>query len=132
MTLTTIAFFAVGALSGPEPSAPLRGFRPVTIQQILNRPVYDQRVRFRASLESEIETNEFRLRDATGQIRAEAGPEWYQSIELPVGEEFTVWGEVDFYRNRPEIDLWRIELKDGRTIEIQGEGPPPWAGQEDR
>jgi hypothetical protein len=70
--------------------------------------------------------NNFVLDDGTGQIIVDAGPRWWQEIDLSPGEEVTVTGEIG---KGDEIDAYSITRGDGSTIEIRSpEGPPPWAG----
>jgi hypothetical protein len=70
--------------------------------------------------------NDFVLNDGTGEIIVDAGPRWWQEIDLSPGEEVTVTGELG---KGGEIDAYSITRGDGSTIEIRSpEGPPPWAG----
>jgi hypothetical protein len=74
--------------------------------------------------------NDFVLDDGTGQIIVDAGPRWWQEIDLSTGEEVTVTGKLG---KGDEIDAYSITRSDGSTIEIRSpEGPPPWAGGRDR
>jgi uncharacterized protein YdeI (BOF family) len=69
--------------------------------------------------------NEFILDDGTGQLIVDAGPRWYQEINLSQGEQVTVAGEYDDY----DFDAYRITRENGEVITIRdGSGPPPWAG----
>lgn len=69
--------------------------------------------------------NEFILDDGTGQLIVDAGPRWYQQIDLSEGEQVTVVGEYDDY----DFDAYRITRANGDVIVIrEGSGPPPWAG----
>lgn len=71
--------------------------------------------------------NDFVLDDGTGQIIVDAGPRWWQEIDLSPGEEVTVIGELG---KGDEIDAYSITRGDGSTVEIRSpEGPPPWAGR---
>jgi hypothetical protein len=71
--------------------------------------------------------NDFVLDDGTGQIIVDAGPRWWQEIDLSPGEEVTVTDELG---KGDEIDAYSITRGDGSTIEIRSsEGPPPWAGK---
>lgn len=75
--------------------------------------------------------NDFVLDDGTGQIIVDAGPQWWQEIELTEGEEVTVTGELE--ERGGQIDAYSITRSDGSTIEIRSpEGPPPWAGGPNR
>jgi uncharacterized protein YdeI (BOF family) len=70
--------------------------------------------------------NDFVLNDGTGEIIVDAGPRWWQEIDLSPGEEVTVTGELG---KGGEIDAYSITSGDGSIIEIRSpEGPPPWAG----
>jgi hypothetical protein len=70
--------------------------------------------------------NDFVLDDGTGEIILDAGPRWWQEIDLSPGEEVTVTGELG---KGGEIDAYSITRGDGSTVEIRSpEGPPPWAG----
>ena len=74
--------------------------------------------------------NDFVLDDGTGQIIVDAGPRWWQEIDLTQGEEVTVTGELG---KGGEIDAYSITRGDGSTIEIRSPGgPPPWAGGSNR
>ncbi|MGF1589358.1 MAG: NirD/YgiW/YdeI family stress tolerance protein [Pleurocapsa sp.] len=74
--------------------------------------------------------NDFVLDDGTGQIIVDAGPRWWQEINLAPGEEVTVTGELG---RGGEIDAYSISRDDGSTIEIRSPGgPPPWAGGPNR
>jgi uncharacterized protein YdeI (BOF family) len=73
--------------------------------------------------------NEFILDDGTGQLIVDAGPRWYQQIDLSEGEQVTVVGEYDDY----DFDAYRITRANGDVIVIrEGSGPPPWAGNRRR
>ena len=74
--------------------------------------------------------NDFVLDDGTGQIIVDAGPRWWQEIDLTQGEEVTVTGELE---RGGELDAYSITRGDGSTVEIRSpEGPPPWAGGPNR
>ncbi|MEQ8974766.1 MAG: NirD/YgiW/YdeI family stress tolerance protein [Coleofasciculus sp. C1-SOL-03] len=73
--------------------------------------------------------NDFILDDGTGQIIVDAGPRWWQEINLSAGEKVTVIGEID----EGEFDAFSITRSDGSLINIRpSEGPPPWAGNRNR
>jgi hypothetical protein len=73
--------------------------------------------------------NNFILDDGTGQIIVDAGPRWWQEINVSLGEQLTVVGESD----RTEFDAFSIIRSDGSVINIRPtEGPPPWAGGRNR
>lgn len=74
--------------------------------------------------------NDFVLDDGTGEIIVDAGPRWWQEIDLTQGEEVTVTGELG---RGGEIDAYSIQRSDGSTIKIRSsDGPPPWAGDPKR
>ncbi len=74
--------------------------------------------------------NDFVLNDSTGEIIVDAGPRWWQEINLAPGEEVTVTGELG---RGGELDAYSITRGDGSTIEIRSPGgPPPWAGGPNR
>jgi len=76
--------------------------------------------------------NEFILDDGTGQIIVDAGPRWFQRIELVSGERITVIGEFDD-KDDGEFDAFTITRSNGQVIQVrQPGGPPPWAGGRDR
>jgi hypothetical protein len=70
--------------------------------------------------------NDFILEDSTGQIIVDAGPRWWQEINLQPGEQIKVTGELG---RSGELDAFAIVRADGSVINIRSaEGPPPWAG----
>jgi len=92
--------------------------------------------------------NEFILDDGTGQIIVDAGPRWFQRIDLVSGERVTVTGEFDDEddgefddeddgefddEDDGEFDAFTITRSNGQVIQVrQPGGPPPWAGGRDR
>lgn len=69
--------------------------------------------------------NKFVLDDGTGQVIVEAGPRWYQPLNLTEGERIKVVGEYD----DGDFDAFSITRASGEVIEIRpSDGPPPWAG----
>jgi hypothetical protein len=73
--------------------------------------------------------NEFILDDGTGQIIVDAGPRWYQEINVSEGEQVTVTGEYDDY----DFDAFSIIRSSGEVIQVRsGPGRPPWAGGPNR
>jgi uncharacterized protein YdeI (BOF family) len=69
--------------------------------------------------------NSFTLSDSTGEVIVDAGPRWYQEINVSEGERLTVVGEFD----NGEFDAYRIIRDNGDVIVIRnGAGRPPWAG----
>lgn len=74
--------------------------------------------------------NDFVLDDGTGQVIVDAGPRWWQEINVSEGEELTVTGEVG---RGGELDAFSITRSDGSVISIRPpQGPPPWAGGPNR
>lgn len=74
-----------------------------------------------------ISRNKFVLNDGTGQILVDAGPHWWQEINLSVGEQVRVVGEYD----DNDFDAFSITRQDGSVINIRpSSGPPPWAGRD--
>lgn len=75
---------------------------------------------------AQIVGNDFLLDDGTGQIIVDAGPRWWQPINLTLGERVTVRGEME---RSGEFDAFSITRANGSVITIRpAEGPPPWAG----
>jgi hypothetical protein len=73
--------------------------------------------------------NNFTLSDGSGEIIVDAGPRWYQEINVTPGEELTVVEEYD----NGEFDAYRITRANGEVIVIRnGPGRPPWAGGPNR
>jgi hypothetical protein len=71
--------------------------------------------------------NDFVLRDNTGEIIVDAGPTWWQQIDIQPGEQVTVTGEVS--KKSRELDAFSITRSDGSRIDIRpADGPPPWSG----
>ena len=69
--------------------------------------------------------NKFTLDDGTGQLVVEAGPRWYQPLNLTEGERITVVGEYD----DEDFDAFSITRASGEVIQIRpSDGPPPWEG----
>ncbi len=72
-----------------------------------------------------IKGNTFVLDDGTGVIIVEAGPPWWQQLDLQLNEQVTVVG-------RPAMggfEAFSITRADGTVTDVRsGEGPPPWAG----
>lgn len=93
----------------------LQGIQPITIE---------------GTVESVVGNN-FILEDETGQVIVDAGPRWYQEVNVSPGEEVTVVGEAD---RDGEFDAFSITKENGTTITIRPatEGPPPWAGGPNR
>jgi hypothetical protein len=73
--------------------------------------------------------NSFTLSDGTAEIIVDAGPRWYQAVNVASGEQLTVVGEFD----NGEFDAYRITRASGEVIVIRnGPGRPPWAGGPNR
>jgi uncharacterized protein YdeI (BOF family) len=71
--------------------------------------------------------NDFIIADSTGQVIVDAGPRWWQAIDLKVGETVTIIGEYD----RGEVDAFSISRENGQVIQIRPRsGPPPWANRQ--
>jgi hypothetical protein len=74
--------------------------------------------------------NDFILEDDSGQIIVDAGPRWWQQIDLTPGEQVTVNGELG---RGGEFDAFSITRGNGIVIQIRSaQGPPPWAGSSNR
>ncbi|PPS42725.1 DNA-binding protein [Chroococcidiopsis sp. TS-821] len=74
--------------------------------------------------------NDFILEDDSGQIVVDAGPRWWQEIDVSPGEQVTVNGELG---RGGEFDAFSITRADGTVIQIRpAQGPPPWAGGPNR
>lgn len=129
------------ALAAAAVAAPAAWAATATdVKSILANPARDQVVEVAGTIADHIEGNEYVLRDATGQIRIDAGPPWHRLVELRVGERVTVTGEVDLGPPRgtpgpatgdrkPEIDVQKIVRGNGTTVTVRPTaGPPPWAG----
>ncbi|TRU29698.1 MAG: NirD/YgiW/YdeI family stress tolerance protein [Microcystis aeruginosa Ma_SC_T_19800800_S464] len=72
--------------------------------------------------------NDFILADHTGQVIVDAGPRWWQEINVSVGEYLTVVGEYD----EGEFDAFSITRPNGQVMQIRPQfGPPPWAVKKD-
>ncbi len=70
--------------------------------------------------------NSFVLDDGSGQVIVDAGPRWWQLIDLTVGEQLTVTGKVG---RSGELDAFSITRSNGSVINIRPPaGPPSWAG----
>jgi hypothetical protein len=103
-----------------------------TIGEIIADPVIDTEVTISGKVTS-VDGNDFVVSDGTDNITVEAGPPWYQAIELAVGDNVTITGEVDTGKDGTklaEIEAFSITLTDdGSVITIRdGAGRPPWAG----
>ncbi len=69
--------------------------------------------------------NNFILDDGTGEVIVDAGPRWYQAVNVSEGEQVTIVGEYD----DDDFDAFQITRANGEVIRIRdGAGRPPWAG----
>ena len=78
----------------------------------------------------EADEHEWLVQTSRGVFVADAGPRWFQVIDLAIGERVTMTGRWD----GNEFDVVAISRADGRQI-VTGrplQGPPPWAGGPDR
>lgn len=74
--------------------------------------------------------NDFIVEDGSGQIIVDAGPRWWQQINVSSGEQVTVVGELG---RGGEFDAFSITRANGSVIQIRpAQGPPPWAGGPNR
>lgn len=74
--------------------------------------------------------NSFTLEDGSGQIIVDAGPRWWQPVNLAPGERVTVVGELG---RSGEFDAFSITRANGSVVQIRSpQGPPPWAGGANR
>ncbi len=77
----------------------------------------------------EADENEWILQTASGVVLVDAGPLWYHTIPVAMGETLTVVGEFD----NGEFDAFSITRADGTVVPIRDpQGPPPWAGGPNR
>jgi uncharacterized protein YdeI (BOF family) len=107
----------------------------LTIDEVSNQ-VKDTEVTITGTVDSSAD-NEYVITDSTGSISVEAGPSWYQAIDLTVGDTVTVTGEVDTGKDGTavaQIDAFSITVDTGvvgeeTTIVVrEGPGKPAWAG----
>lgn len=78
---------------------------------------------------SSVVGNNFMIEDGSGEIIVDAGPRWWQQINVSPGEQVTVVGEL----GSGEFDAYSITRANGSVIQIRpAEGPPPWAGGPNR
>lgn len=109
-----------------------------TIAQIQANPAafFDQIVTITGTVTLLIDQNEFALSDGTGQIKVDAGPPWYKVISVPLNQQVTVTGQIDFGGRVPSVDLDACRIVGGfGTIDVRDCGfntPPPWAGGPNR
>lgn len=77
----------------------------------------------------EADENEWLIQTHQGTVLADAGPRWFQAIDLPLGETVTLTGRWD----EGEFDVVSITRADGRQISTGRPltGRPPWAGERD-
>jgi uncharacterized protein YdeI (BOF family) len=73
----------------------------------------------------EADENEWILDDGSGRLIVDAGPRWWRQINVSLGDNLTVVGEMD----NGEFDAFSVTKSNGTVINIRSsEGPPPWAG----
>ncbi|MGF1569641.1 MAG: DNA-binding protein [Nodosilinea sp.] len=73
----------------------------------------------------EADENEWVVSTDQGNVRVDAGPRWYHTIDLAMDEPITITGEFD----NGELDAFRITRADGSVVNVRPYyGPPPWAG----
>ncbi|WP_421654594.1 hypothetical protein [Leptothermofonsia sp. ETS-13] len=69
--------------------------------------------------------NSFVLDDGSGRIIVDAGPRWWQPIDVSVDERVSVTGKLG---RSGEFDAFSITRQNGTVLNIRpAEGPPPWA-----
>ncbi|NJL83949.1 MAG: DNA-binding protein [Chloroflexaceae bacterium] len=74
----------------------------------------------------EADENEFIVSDGTANLVVDAGPRWWKSIDLSLGETISVTGELD----KEEFDAFTIRRQNGEVINVRpAQGAPPWAGR---
>jgi uncharacterized protein YdeI (BOF family) len=120
----------VGALSLTIGAVPALAASLSNIADVNANPVKDTEVTVTGTVKS-VDGNEYAISDATGTITVEAGPRWYQAVDLAVGEIVSVTGEVDTGKDGTKIaaiDAFSITKADGSIITVKGAGKPPWAG----
>jgi uncharacterized protein YdeI (BOF family) len=126
MTVLSLVAVSVVMFGVPAFAAP--------ISEIIASPVSDTEVSITGTVTS-VDGNDFVVSDGT-EIAVEAGPTWYQAIDVAVGDNVTVTGEVDTGKDgtaTPVIEAFSITitLADGTSTEItvrEEPGKPPWAG----
>jgi hypothetical protein len=121
MTVLSLVAVSVVMFGVPAFAAP--------ISEIIASPVSDTEVSITGTVTS-VDGNDFVVSDGT-EIAVEAGPTWYQAIDVAVGDNVTVTGEVDTGKDGTKtavIEAFSITL-DGSVITVrEGPGKPPWAG----
>jgi uncharacterized protein YdeI (BOF family) len=104
----------------------------VSITTLANTQIGDLENREGMTISGEIENvvgNNFVLNDGTGEVVVDAGPVWWQQLDLTTGESVSVVGEMD----NGEFDAFSITRENGEVIDIrEPQGPPPWAGGPNR
>lgn len=129
------ALFTTSFTHGMLPEvASAQGLVQTTIAQILANPVRDQMVTVSGQIVQHLRDNHYVLDDGTGRIVIDGGPIWYHQLNLPIGQQVRVTGEVSLgptwlsSPRTPEIDICAAVLADGTVITVRGPGRPPWAG----
>lgn len=70
--------------------------------------------------------NSFVVESSAGAVLVDAGPAWYQQIEVSSGERVSVTGRLE----DTNLDAIVIVREDGTMEQIRpASGPPPWAGK---
>ncbi len=114
--------------------ASAQGLVQATIAQILVNPVRDQVVAVSGQIVQHLGDNDYVLDDGTGRIVIDGGPLWYHQLNLPIGQQVRVIGEVSLgptwlaSPRTPGIDICALVLADGTVITARRPGRPPWAG----
>jgi uncharacterized protein YdeI (BOF family) len=122
-TIGVLSALTIGAV--PTLAASLSNIADVNAN-----PVKDTEVTISGAVLS-VDGNEYVVSDGTGVITVEAGPRWYQAVDLVVGEIVSVTGEVDTGKDGTKtaaIDAFSITKADSSVITVKnGTGKPPWA-----
>jgi uncharacterized protein YdeI (BOF family) len=122
-TIGVLSILTIGAV--PVLAASLSNIADVNAT-----PVKDTEVTISGTVQS-VDGNEYMVSDATGNITVEAGPRWYKAVDLTVGQNISVTGEVDTGKDGTKpavIEAFSITI-DGSVITVrEGPGKPPWAG----
>jgi hypothetical protein len=105
----------------------------VVAQDTTDEAEEDELVTLHGVIVEHIDDNDYLFDDGEMQIVIDGGPHWYHQLDLPLNTEMSVTGTIgdgppwlDEPRD-PELDLHSY-MVDGQTVEIRGEGRPPWAG----
>jgi hypothetical protein len=121
-------FLLIGLTLGLAPAL------PVLAQSVLAQSVPIESLRQQEGITisgtvGSVVGNSFVLSDSSGEIIVDAGPRWYQEVNVNAGEQVTVVGEFD----EGEFDAYSITRANGEVVTIRsGSGRPPWAGGPNR